>query len=64
MIIAIAVAIVAIVAVGVLYSTGILKFGSGSTIKNNQEATQTIGEINSGVQDISTILTNIDKKLG
>ncbi|MBI2547190.1 MAG: hypothetical protein HYW23_01950 [Candidatus Aenigmarchaeota archaeon] len=62
--IAIVVAIAVIVAVGVLYTTGILKFGSASSIKNTQEATQTVGQINNGVQDISSILTNIDKKLG
>ncbi|TAL47799.1 hypothetical protein EPN87_02100 [archaeon] len=61
---AIAIAVIVAIAVGAMYFAGILKFEPASTIKSNQEAIQTVGNINTGVQDISSILTNIDEKLG
>ncbi len=56
------VAAMLVVAVG--YMTGFVKFGKQVAFKSEREASDAITNVSTGVEQVSSIIEDIDKKLG
>lgn len=60
----IVVAVAIILAVAVVYTQGYIKFGKQITFKSGQEASEAIANMSNDVEQIGSIIEDIDRKLG